>query len=120
MSNEYLIIGLLFVHFVADFMAQTNWMATNKSKNGLALFSHVLVYGLFTLAALGFMKWSAEMIVFYVAVNTMSHFGIDMITSQFTSYFWKKNDLHNFFCIVGFDQFCHGAIIVLTYKWLLL
>ena len=120
MSNEYLIIGLLFVHFVADFMAQTNWMATNKSKNGLALFSHVLVYGLFTLAALGLMQFPAEMIVFYTAVNSIFHFGIDSITSQFTSYLWKKQDVHNFFVVIGFDQWLHASIIVLTYKWLLL
>lgn len=126
MSNEHLIISLLFVHFVADFMAQTDWMAQNKSKNPLALFSHAVVYGLFTLILVGIFLCGgrtvndAEMLVFYVIVNTISHFCIDMITSQCTSYLWKKQDVHNFFVVVGGDQWLHTSIIILTYKWLLL
>lgn len=37
-------ICVLFVHFVADFIVQTQWQAVNKSKSLLALSQHVGTY----------------------------------------------------------------------------
>jgi hypothetical protein len=37
-------VALLAVHWVADFVLQTNWQARNKSKSNVALSRHVLVY----------------------------------------------------------------------------
>lgn len=35
---------ILFIHYLGDFVFQNTWMATNKSKNLLALSTHVLIY----------------------------------------------------------------------------
>ena len=37
-------VVLLATHWVADFVLQTHWQASNKSKNNVALSRHVLVY----------------------------------------------------------------------------
>src|SRR5258705_12177595 len=37
-------LALLVSHWIADFVMQTHWQATNKSKNNIALSHHVLVY----------------------------------------------------------------------------
>lgn len=35
---------IIFSHWVADFIAQTDWMAKNKSKSWLALTDHIVAY----------------------------------------------------------------------------
>lgn len=40
-----IIFLILAIHFVADFILQSDWMAQNKSKNIDALTFHVLTYG---------------------------------------------------------------------------
>ena len=38
------VLSLCFLHWVADFVFQTDWMAQNKSKNNKPLLVHVGVY----------------------------------------------------------------------------
>ncbi len=115
---------ILFAHWVSDFVLQTHWMATNKSKNWYALLSHVGVYtvslaicmivlsvivlsfetgpvqhAIFVLAPSAFVTW--------ILLNGALHFVTDAITSRITSYFWTKGDAHNFFVVIGLDQMIH-------------
>lgn len=93
---------ILFVHFVADFILQTNKMATNKSTSTAWLSSHILVYTL-VMSVFG---------IQYAIVNGLAHFIVDFITSRLTSYFWKKGDRHKFFIVIGLDQFIHTAVLI--------
>lgn len=96
---------LLCVHFVADFMLQTNWMAVNKSSKWWPLTAHILVY-------------SACLLPFgavFALVNGMAHFCTDAVSSRITSYLWKQERRHEFFVVIGFDQLIH----VLTLLWTL-
>jgi hypothetical protein len=93
------IYTLLVAHFVADFIAQSDWMALNKSKRWDALALHVVIYTailaafvcLFTYppdvpdaeARAGF--WS------FVGINAVAHFVQDAITSRLTSRLWFLN-----------------------------
>jgi Protein of unknown function (DUF3307) len=45
-------IALLFAHVLADFVLQTNWMATNK-RNPVALVAHIAIVLLTAIAAIG-------------------------------------------------------------------
>jgi len=40
-----LMYWILFIHWVADFLCQTDKMAINKSKDWCALVDHSMVYG---------------------------------------------------------------------------
>lgn len=89
----------------------------------MALGMHVVTYTLATFAMLGFgfcvigvTGLSGETLFYFAALNGILHLFIDLTTSQFTGYFWKKKDTHNFFVVIGFDQFLHTSIIVLTYN----
>ena len=131
MFSYILILQILFSHWVSDFVFQSSWMATNKSKNWLALSSHVLVYTLsmgllmltcgvivatffsntigaaiMVITPLAFVKW--------IALNGVLHFITDAVTSRITAMLWKKNDMHNFFVVVGFDQFVHYSCLIIT------
>ena len=101
------IILILLIHFVSDFILQTDWMAKNKSKSLKALTLHVFVYHL------PFYIFGWQFAVF----NMSAHTCVDFVTSQVSSKLWAKNKVHWFFVVIGFDQFIHTACLILTAKF---
>lgn len=100
------ILTLGFIHFVADFIFQSNYVAQNKSKSNIVLLKHVVIY------SLPFILFGS---VVFVIINLCLHFVVDYFTSRATSKLWAKGDVHNFFVVIGFDQFLHLCCLVLTY-----
>lgn len=99
-----MIYAVLFTHFVADFMLQTDQMARGKSKSNKWLSLHILAY-------------SAPFLIFgwqYALANGASHFAIDYCTSRLSSRMWQQQRTHDFFVVIGFDQFLHAAILIAT------
>jgi hypothetical protein len=103
------IIYLLTLHFIGDFILQSNYMASNKSKSNLALGLHVLVYGL----PLIFISFN------FAVVNVIFHFIVDYITSRITFALWQRRNIHYFFVVIGLDQLIHSITLILTYQWLI-
>lgn len=116
--NEQLIlfIALLICHWIADFICQSHWMATNKSKDNIALTLHILTYisvfAVFSLFLLNFTNISS--IFCFLLVNFVLHFITDYITSRETSKLWKSKNIHNFFVLVGLDQLIHQVTLAGT------
>lgn len=108
MTIEMLLI-LIWAHFIADFLLQTDKMALNKSSNNFWLGVHVIIY------SMPFMLISWK----YAVVNGLLHFITDFCTSRATSYLYKKNQRHWFFVVIGLDQAIHMTCLVLTYVWLI-
>ena len=113
-----LIIGILFMHWVADFVLQTDWQAKNKSSNNIALLKHVGSYSAVLFVASLFLFTKTEIALYWVMLNSLLHFATDYVTSRINSYLWNKGDVHNFFVMVGFDQLIHyvclfGTLLVL-------
>ena len=100
-----IVLLLACIHFAGDFLFQTDWMATNKSKKNKALGLHVLVYS----APLLFFGWK------YAAINCALHFATDYATSRATSNLWARGDRRNFFVVIGGDQMIHTFCLILTY-----
>ena len=88
----YQFLALLVVHWHADFVCQTHWQASNKSKNNVALFEHVAVYGLCLLFAtmLIFTEHGPARGFGFVIVNAVLHFATDWCTSRITSRLFMK------------------------------
>jgi hypothetical protein len=120
--NVLLIVFVLLVHFIADFICQTQWQAENKSKNDVALWNHIGSYTLvlhvsaLVIASLTPMTWYMALI--WSGVNGLLHFGTDYITSRINSKLWAAGNVHNFFVGIGADQFIHAATLILTLRWL--
>ena len=130
MIETVLILQILFAHWVSDFVLQSNWMATNKSKNIWALSSHVLVYTVafaFIMLTIGMLlastawwnvaimaKLTPILLVYWVTLNGALHFTTDFFTSKITSVLWQKSDFHNFFVVVGADQLIHYTCLIVT------
>ena len=116
-----LLLWIMFLHWVADFVAQSDWMARNKSKKMLPLFFHCAIYG--SIMFLGMiitpMGFGIGMLALWVVFNAVAHFLIDGITSRVNSWLWEKKDVHNFFVSIGFDQYVHFLLLALSARILL-
>lgn len=102
------ILVLVWMHFIADFVLQTDWMAKNKSSSNVALTIHVVLYSIPFI-------WFGWV---YAIVNGMLHFATDYVTSRVTSHFWKTEQRHLFFVVIGADQALHMTALFATYMWL--
>jgi hypothetical protein len=118
----YLLLWMVFAHWIADFVCQTHWQATNKSKDWNALTQHVVIYSVIMTGAFAILvfKYTAllQLLVAFFFITFFAHFITDAITSRINSYLWKKGDVHNFFVSVGFDQFLHYLQLFLTIQLL--
>lgn len=128
MDGMALVTGLLVVHFIADFLLQSNWMALGKSKSWLPLLSHVGVY------SICFVPFG----LLFALLTFIFHLTTDYWTSRLTSRLWfltfvrrepcnteqwchldmDDSKRHWFFVAIGFDQLIHGVSLLWTAYWL--
>ena len=104
----YVIILIVWLHFVADFIFQSDRIAINKSKSNLVLLEHVVKYCILFLI-IG--TW-------FAVLNAALHFIVDWCTSRITSYYWSKDKRHEFFVTIGCDQALHLTCLTTTYYWM--
>lgn len=103
-----IILTLVWLHFVADFLLQNDWMALNKSKRYIPLFVHVIVYS-FPFLIFG---WQ------YALINGIAHFATDWGSSRATSWLYAKQQRHWFFVVIGLDQSIHLTTLFVTYLYM--
>jgi putative Mn2+ efflux pump MntP len=110
---------ILFVHFLADFALQTHEQATKKSTDWIYLTFHVITYSLCWLIAsyILFGVFSTALAIF--VITFFAHWITDYCTSRIGKIFWDKNDYHNGFVVVGFDQILHYIQLFLTIGYFL-
>lgn len=109
---------LLVVHLIADFVCQTHWQASNKSKSNEALARHVALYTLILCPYALVLFASSWRGLVFVVVNGALHFGTDYFTSRWTARLYAKQDWHNFFVVIGLDQLIHQVTLAAT-LWLM-
>ena len=105
MISYKIFLSLIWLHFVADFVLQNDWMAINKSKSWTAMLAHCCIYGA-VFSAFGFL---------YGLVNASLHLLVDSASSRITSILYKKGERHWFFVVIGADQALHLSFLVATY-----
>lgn len=129
MLNLIEIFSIIIIHFIGDFVLQTDKQAKGKSKEWKPLLSHTFNYSLCWYFVIFFfaiwgnhfngysakeLGWSSWMILFPV-VTFVTHTITDYFTSRLNSKLWAKGEVHNFFVSVGFDQVLHYVQLFLTY-----
>ena len=120
---DYLFLYVLFLHWVGDFVLQSHTMSVNKSKNWGVLTFHVGVYS-FTLwigLLLTNLVSPLEPLLTekFLVITFFTHFLTDAITSRITSRLWAAGQTHNFFVMIGLDQFIHFVTLFVALRWLL-
>ena len=116
MREIQIFLVILFVHYLSDFVLQTDEQAKNKGigKNlwNRPLFFHVLTYTIswslfFLVLPIDPLFYNIYGWLLFVIFIGVPHYLIDWCTSRIGKPFWEKGDAHNGFCIVGFDQILH-------------
>jgi hypothetical protein len=119
MNDTELFLAILMIHWTADFILQTHWQATNKSKNNIALLMHTLTYSVSWLIYLVIIGISFKMAVLFCLATFAAHTFTDYFTSRKTAELYARKDYHNFFVIIGLDQILHYIQLWFTFKWLI-
>jgi len=102
------VLFLVWFHFIADFMCQTDEMALNKSSSNKWLTFHVATY------SLPFLLFGWQ----FAFVTFITHWITDFLTSRGTAYLWQKGERHWFYVLIGFDQAIHMTTLILTLEYL--
>jgi uncharacterized membrane protein YkgB len=121
MFNIYEILGILFIHWFADFVLQTDKQAKGKSKNWTDLINHTYVYSMVWMI-IGCILYLTNLINFnwplFTLITWITHTITDYFTSRLNSKLWEESKTHSFFVSIGFDQWLHYLQLFLTYYYL--
>lgn len=121
---------LLFAHYIADFLFQTNWMAKGKSSSLLKLSVHIGTYTLVLFVCCLFLILIRHNIAIgdlfaFAIISGLFHFAIDFFTSKITSYQYKHNMMGSdtvpnfgFFSTIGADQLLHSLCLIGLYIYM--
>ncbi len=124
MINIWIVLGILLIHWFADFVVQTDKQAKGKSSSWAFLLSHTFYYSAIWMIlgslfqASGITNLSPGILTIFVIITFVAHTTTDYFTSRLNSKLWAKGDVHNFFVSIGFDQFLHFTQLLLTYYFL--
>jgi Protein of unknown function (DUF3307) len=120
-----IILSILFIHWVADFVLQTDKQAKGKSKNWSDLLAHTFTYSTMWIFAscllIGYeskghtTQWYVIHSILFGLVTFICHTITDYFTSRLNSKLWAKGDVHNFFVSIGFDQYLHYIQLFVTF-----
>lgn len=120
------VLYFLLVHWVADFVLQTNHMALRKSTSNYYLGMHVTVYSVTTIVAwwlffsiIGLHATFLQYLLAGTAIFVM-HFITDYITSRITGRYYKAQKNHEFFVTIGFDQWLDYTQIFIVFNYIIL
>lgn len=128
--NVFIVLGILFIHYVADFILQDEDWAVNKSKSNYILFKHVFVYSLFWFFTMFWFNGVCGKGIFpslvtaleFSSVTFVCHFATDYLTSRRTSKLFAEkkygSPIPNLgaFSMIGFDQILHYLQLFITFQ----
>jgi len=117
---------ILVIHWVADFVLQSDKMAKEKSTSFNTLIFHTAVYSTVWLTVLMFLGiitnvFTIPYFVFAIKfsfITFLAHTAIDYYTSRVHTVLWKETKVHEFFTSIGFDQLLHYVQLFLTFELL--
>jgi hypothetical protein len=107
---------IIWTHFIADFILQTDKVALNKSKNNAILLLHVLIYTMPFLSMCLVWRMSLAQSIQFCLLTALLHFVTDFFSSRACSALWKKNQRHWFFVVIGLDQAIHMTCLILVWE----
>jgi hypothetical protein len=122
----WVFLFIIFVHWVSDFVLQTQHMSTRKSSSNYYLTLHVVVYSFATilgwtliLPLLGIHLYSGPVWLAFLLIF-ITHWITDYFTSRRTSKLYKEEKYHDFFVVIGFDQVLHYTQLFLIFNYIIL
>lgn len=116
-----MIYAILWGHWLADFVFQTDQMAKGKSSSLRWLGVHIATYTPVLSLVVFFLTptLSLQRVLLWGLLNGALHFLTDFVTSKMTKRLWAEGRVHDFFVVIGLDQAIHYSTAVATARWLL-
>jgi len=116
--QTYILVGLFFCHFLADFThLSTNWMLSAKRLGTplLPIYSHAFIHGITMFLFLLFVGIHYEIASLLFLLQVSTHFLIDVWKGKMNYWFPTFQSPENKFhwWLFGFDQYLHVLVIVL-------
>lgn len=121
---------MIYNHWLADFLLQTEDMATKKSTSNYWLTRHVLAYTIGMIPSM-ILTWviSGSFIaaISWWILNSVLHFFTDYGTSRWTSKLYANKQFYSpnkylkflnfpaFFSVIGFDQCIHYTCLFISF-----
>ena len=124
MINIWVVLAILFVHWVADFVFQTHEQSINKSTSWSYLLEHTFLYSIIWFTAIPFIysinydlfiKPPIGLFILFAFITFITHTITDFYTSRINKTLWDNKEVHNFFVSIGFDQYLHYIQLLVTY-----
>lgn len=117
MKIVQVLIALNFCHFLGDYPPlSTKWMLSAKTlgKPLYPILVHAFVHSILMFMAV-WMIQNIYMAIIAFCIQLPTHFLIDVLKGRINGWFPKLQNMENnfFWCILGFDQFLHGLVIIL-------
>lgn len=136
--NIYTVLGILFIHWVADFVLQTEKQALNKSKSVKYLTYHVLTYTLIWVICVWAYAWyfyvtntngsyvmqekGQLLIIVFPVITFICHWITDYLTSKLNTILLPKREQHNtqpeYFRYIGNTNF-HNFFVSIGFDQIL-
>jgi len=123
-----MVFSLLILHWICDFILQTDEQAKGKSSSWSCLLRHTAIYSLmFTFCLFVLEGVSTENNLRHIVllncftfmwITFILHTLTDYITSREVKKFFDVGNHHYGFIVIGLDQILHYIQIFLTYNYL--
>lgn len=112
------IISIIIIHWLADFVLQTDEMAKGKSTSNTWLLKHTASYSIIwvVVGAIIYPVSEFDSVMQFGIITLITHTITDYFTSRLNSKLWKEGKVHQFFVSIGFDQVLHYAQLFITYQ----
>lgn len=116
------IFSIIIMHWIADFVFQTDKQAKGKSNNWSDLLSHTTTYSIIWIVpVLAICALSNSFIIlWFIPITFVAHTITDYFTSRLNGKLWADGKVYYFFVAIGFDQILHYVQLFLTYYFLCL
>jgi hypothetical protein len=110
------ILSLLLVHWLADYVFQSDWMAANKSRLAKALWAHTIEYTVIVGVWVWVFAGSATQAGCFALVTLLIHTAQDYASSRVVAELTTMGDRykHARFNAMGLDQLLHAVQLILT------
>lgn len=109
----FALLVIIGAHFIGDFVLQWDAVAMAKSSSNLALTQHIAVYVMSLIVILPLaINWRAALLLAFT--NGACHWITDWFTSRWTKKLWAAQRRHDFFVVIGLDQFIHLATFFIS------
>lgn len=121
MISLWIVFAIIIIHYIADFIVQTDWQAKNKSKSWEALLNHTFIYSAIFGLIMCFIlpvESNKHLPTYFFLITFICHTIIDYFTSRWVKKSFEKQDYHLGFVKIGFDQILHYTQLLLTFYFL--